>query len=85
MSTGITLGNLCFGVLFESFKSNVVNMQSLGRGLGISDMKDKYVVFDIIDCFDKKILSNKIYLQGLAKTKIYDKNEYPYKIINVKI
>ena len=85
MSTGITLGNLCFGVLFESFKSNVVNMQSLGRGLGISDMKDKYVVFDIIDCFDKKLLSNKIYLQGLAKTKIYDKNQYPYKIINVKL
>lgn len=85
MSTGITLGNLCFGVLFESFKSNVVNMQSIGRGLGISELKDEYTLFDIIDCFDKKILTNKIYLQGLAKIKIYEENKYPYEIININI
>ena len=99
MSTGITLNNLCYGVLFESFKSNVVNMQSLGRGLGLSDIKDKYRVFDVIDCFDIKIpvesdktdkdgnkkisyrqLTNKIYLQGLEKIKIYKRNNYEYNI-----
>lgn len=85
MSTGITLNNLCFGVLFESFKSNVVNMQSLGRGLGLSDMKDKYRVFDVIDCFDKKLLTNKIFLQGLAKIKIYQQNEYKYTITDEHI
>ena len=85
MSTGITLSNLCFGVLFESFKSNVVNMQSIGRGLGLSDMKDEYTLYDIIDVFDNKILTNKIYLQGLAKCKIYENNKYPYEIINVNI
>lgn len=85
MSTGITLSNLCFGVLFESFKSNVVNMQSIGRGLGLSNMKDEYTLYDIIDVFDNKILTNKIYLQGLAKIKIYEENKYPYEIINVNI
>lgn len=85
MSTGITLANLCFGVLFESFKSNVVNMQSIGRGLGLSDLKEKYTLYDIIDCFDSKALTNKIYLQGLAKCKIYDENKYPYEIINKTI
>ena len=85
LSTGITLSNLCFGVLFESFKSNVVNMQSIGRGLGLSDLKDEYTLYDIIDVFDSKILTNKIYLQGLAKCKIYEENKYPYKIINISI
>ena len=85
LSTGITLSNLCFGVLFESFKSNVVNMQSIGRGLGLSDLKNEYTVYDIIDCFDSKILTNKIYLQGLAKCQIYDTNKYPYTIINVTV
>lgn len=85
MSTGITLSNLCFGVLFESFKSNVVNMQSIGRGLGLSDMKTEYTLYDMIDVFDKEVLTNKIYLQGLAKTKIYEENQYKYKIINVNV
>ena len=85
MSTGITLNNLCYGVLFESFKSNVVNMQSIGRGLGLSDIKNKYILYDIIDCFNPTITPKKIYLQGLAKIKIYDEEQYPYKIINVNI
>ena len=82
MSTGLTLANLCYGVLFESFKSNVVNMQSLGRGLGLSEMKNRYIVHDIIDVFDKDVASNKIYLQGLAKCKIYSENKYDYEIVN---
>ena len=85
MSTGITLSNLCFGVLFESFKSNVVNMQSIGRGLGLSEMKDEYTLYDMIDVFDNKVLTNKIYLQGIAKIKIYQENQYKYKIINENI
>ena len=85
MSTGITLSNLCFGVLFESFKSNVVNMQSIGRGLGLSDLKDEYTLYDIIDVFDNKELTNNIYRQGLAKIKIYEENKYSYQIINVTI
>lgn len=84
MSTGITLSNLCYGVLFESFKSNDLNVQSLGRGLGLSDMKEKYTVFDIIDCFEKPI-SKALYLHGLAKIKIYKENQYDHKIYNVNI
>ena len=85
MSTGITLSNLCFGVLFESFKSMVINMQSIGRGLGLSDLKSEYTLYDVIDCFSPKITPKKIYLQGIAKTKIYDEEQYPYEIINVNI
>ena len=85
VGTGITLSNLCFGVLFESFKSDVLNMQSLGRGLGLSKLKDKYVVYDIIDCFDKSCSTKAIYRQGLEKIKIYEANKYDNKIINIKL
>ena len=86
MSTGITLSNLCYGVLFESFKSDVVNMQSIGRGLGLSELKDKYRLFDFVDCFDNRI-TNKIYLQGLARIRIYNKdfNKHKYYINNIYI
>jgi len=81
MSTGITLANLCFGVLFESFKSDIVNMQSIGRGLGLSGLKDKYILYDFVDVFDKEI-TNKIFLQGLARIKIYNResNQHKYSI-----
>lgn len=85
MSTGITLSNLCYGVLFESFKSDVINMQSLGRGLGLSEMKDKYIVFDVIDCFNKNYSKRKLYLQGREKIKIYTEEKYDYKIIDVDV
>lgn len=85
IGTGITLSDLCYGVLFESFKSDVINMQSIGRGLGLSDMKDEYVLYDIIDEFDKSYSTKKIYLQGKEKIKIYKENQYKFNIINEKI
>lgn len=80
MGTGITLSNLCYGVLFESFKSQVINMQSIGRGLGLSDLKDKYILHDFTDVFDDKIASNKIFLQGLQRKKMYAEQEWPCEL-----
>ena len=85
VGTGLTLNNLCYGILFESFKSEVINMQSIGRGLGLSDMRDTFILYDIIDVFDKNVLSNKLFLQGIAKTKIYKEYEYKYHIENIDV
>ena len=84
MSTGITLSNLCYGVLFESFKSDVVNMQSIGRGLGLakSIKKDYYKLYDIVDVFDNEIGGKKLYLQAIEKIKTYKENQYNYTIKN---
>lgn len=85
MGTGITLSNLCYGFLFESYKSNVINMQSIGRGLGLSELKDKYILYDVTDQFDTKLASNKIYLQGLQRIKIYKEQQWKYDIIEEHI
>lgn len=84
-STGITLSNLCHGFLFESFKSQVINMQSIGRGLGLSDMKDAYELYDVTDQFDPKIASNKIYLQGLQRCKLYREQKWSYSIEEIPL
>lgn len=85
VGTGLTLSNLCHGILFESFKSEVINMQSIGRGLGLSDMRDTFTLYDVVDVFDKNVLSNKLFLQGLARIKLYKENEYAFKIINFEM
>ena len=81
IGTGITLSDLCYGVLFESFKSEIINMQSIGRGLGLSDMKEEYTLYDMIDIYPTK----KLYLQGREKVKIYEEEKYPYEIINISL
>ena len=83
-STGLTL-RLNWGVFVESFKSHVIVKQSAGRGLCLDPSKERFELYDIIDCFSPKITPKKIYLQGIAKTKIYDEEQYPYEIINVNI
>jgi len=85
VGTGLTLSNLCYGILFESFKSEVINMQSMGRGLGLSDLREKFILYDIIDVFDRKMISNKLFLQGLEKIKLYKSNEYEFEIKNETI
>ena len=85
VGTGITLSNLCFGVLFESFKSESLNMQSLGRGLGLSKFKEKYEVYDIIDSFDSALNTRRIELQRKAKEKIYKENMYDYDVVYVNM
>lgn len=85
VGTGITLSNLCFGVLFESFKSDSLNMQSLGRGLGLSKLKDKYEVYDIIDSFDTALHTKRIERQRKYKENIYKENKYNCDVVYVNL
>lgn len=87
MSTGITLNNLAYGVLFESFKSETVNMQSLGRGLGLSKPEGVtcYTLHDITDVYDRKYASQKLLGQGKHRVKIYEQEKFPYEIIIKKL
>lgn len=77
-STGLTFKNIDYCILAQSFKSDIVNKQSLGRGLLKTDTKDTFYVYDIIDVFPTK----RIYTQGLAKIKIYQKEGFEYRVVN---
>ena len=77
-STGLTFKNVDYCILAQSFKSDIVNKQSLGRGLLKTDTKDTFYVYDIIDVFPTK----RIYAQGLAKIKTYKEEKFTYRIVN---
>lgn len=77
-STGITFKNIDYGIFAQSFKSEIVNLQSIGRGLLKTDEKDTFYLYDIIDWLPTK----KLYTQGLAKIKTYKDKKFEYNIIN---
>lgn len=77
-STGITFKNVDYCILAQSFKSEIVNLQSIGRCMLKTDEKDTFYMYDIVDVFPTK----RIYTQGLAKVRTYEKEGFEYRVVN---
>lgn len=87
MGTGITLSNLAYEVLFESYKSEILVRQSLGRTLAKAKPEGvtQATIYDITDCYDRKYASSKIFSQGKERIKIYNEQEFDNEILDVYI
>lgn len=79
IGTGLTLRNLDYGIFAQSFRSEIINKQSLGRGLMLAEDKEYYQLYDIIDVFPTK----RIYRQGLDKKRLYAEEKFTYNIHKV--
>ena len=84
-STGINIRNL-HNIIFSSpSKSRIRNLQSIGRGLRISDNNAETVLYDIADDLRWKNRKNYAYRHHEARIKIYDDERFPYKIYNISL
>ena len=79
IGTGLTLRNLDYGIFAQSFRSEIINKQSLGRGLMLAEDKEYYQLYDIIDVFPTK----RIYRQGLEKKRLYAEEKFTFNIHKV--
>lgn len=77
VSTGLTFKNLDYCVFAQSFKSKVINFQSIGRGLLLAEDKTEFNIYDLIDCLPTKRLEG----QGKKKRKMYEDNNYECKVV----
>ena len=82
-SEGIDIANIGIIILAESFKSENILRQSIGRGMRLGN-KEKVVMFDIIDDLrygedgDKDWLRNNyLWKQHLERTKAYKEHQFP--------
>lgn len=76
-STGITFKNVDYCILAQSFKSDIIVKQSIGRMMLKTVEKDTFYMYDIVDVFPTK----RIYTQGLHRVKMYNKEGFTNKII----
>lgn len=72
VGTGLTFKNVEAGVFAESFKSQIINKQSLGRGLLLAPGKKKFYLYDLIDCLPTRRLE----FQGNSKKSLFTKEGY---------
>lgn len=88
MSTGISIKNIHNIVFVESFKSDIIIKQSIGRGLRKNEVKNKVDIYDMVDdircSVDGKKWQNYVYRHGIERRRIYDEENFPYEILNEK-
>lgn len=85
LSTGISI-NAIFNVVFaDSFKSEQIIIQSIGRALRKHDQKKVATIFDLVDVFSPTQLNNILYNHYKERQKFYTKRKYPFKEIKMTI
>lgn len=84
-STGISINNLHNIFLVESYKSEILIKQSLGRGMRKMEGKEKVNIIDFVDDFSTNKYQNYLMKHGDARIQIYKNESFEYKIYKVKL
>jgi superfamily II DNA or RNA helicase len=84
LSTGVSIKNLHYLILADSFKSEGLVVQSIGRVLRNFTGKSRAIIFDIVDVFDEK-MNNILYNHFKERMGFYNKRKYPLEIKKIKL
>jgi superfamily II DNA or RNA helicase len=84
-SAGVNIRNLHNIIFASPSKSRVRNLQSIGRGLRISDTKEKCNLYDIGDDLSWKKNKNFTLQHMVERIKIYNEESFNYSLIKVPL
>lgn len=84
-STGINIRNLHNIIFASPSKSQIKVLQSIGRGLRKSDNGQITTLYDIADDLHWKSRKNFTLLHSAQRVKIYEKEQFKYKLIKVDL
>jgi superfamily II DNA or RNA helicase len=79
-STGISINNIHNVYFVESYKSEKIVRQSIGRGMRLFEGKERVNIIDFVDDFSlSKNSKNYLLKHGEERMKIYREQGFPYK------
>ena len=84
-STGISIKNIHNIMFVESYKSEIIIKQSIGRGMRQINGKESFCVIDIVDDLSYNNNANYLYKHGKARLEIYKQYSTDIKIHKVVI
>ncbi len=84
-STGINIKRLHNIIMASGWKAQVMNLQSIGRGLRKGDDKTECLLFDITDDLSWQRRRNYTLNHSHERIKIYNKQQLDYKISKLKL
>lgn len=84
-STGISINNIHNVFFVESYKSEKIIRQSIGRGMRLKQGKDRVNIIDFVDDYSLgRGSKNYLLKHGEERVKIYKQQGFPYKEYRVK-
>ena len=83
-STGISIKKIHNIFFTESFKSEVIIRQSIGRGLRQHESKDSVNIIDFVDDLRWDDWENYLYRHAKARKKIYRQEKFKYEVKKVR-
>ena len=84
-STGINIRNLHNIVFASPSKSRIRNLQSIGRGLRLSDNKELTTLYDITDDLCSGARKNYTFQHYEERLKIYNEERFPFQLYKIPI
>ena len=84
-STGISVNNIHNIYLVESYKSEIIIKQSIGRGLRKHESKDKVRIIDFVDDFSWKGTTNYLLEHSAERIRIYEQEKFPYTVYDIDL
>lgn len=80
LSTGINIKNLHHLIFCHSYKGKIRILQSIGRILRKSKVKNKVYLHDLVDDFRKGKKENHSFRHGEIRLELYDEEQFDYEI-----
>ena len=81
LAVGVNIKNLHNLIFGHPFKSKIINLQSIGRILRKSAVKNKVYLYDLMDDFKKGKKENHVYKHATERLALYEAEEFDYDII----
>ena len=85
LGTGISIRNLHYLIMADSFKSEQVVIQAIGRMLRLLSGKSKATIFDLVDVFRSDKFNNILYRHYIDRSGFYKKRGYPFKETRINL
>lgn len=84
-STGISIKNVHNIIFIESYKSEIIIKQSIGRGMRQLEGKEDFTIIDIVDDMSHNGHDNYLYKHGKVRLEIYKEYTDDIKIYRIDL
>lgn len=84
LGTGVSINAIANIIFADSYKSEQLIRQSIGRGLRQHKLKDKLIVWDMVDTFSPK-RDNVLFSHWEERCRIYKEQNFPYDVRSISL